>query len=175
MDTELYRSAVVGQMGAALAMLRACVQECPDELWEAPVGKRPYWEVAYHIAFYADLYLTPNIDQYAGQPAWAWPHAAGLGAMMKRPFTELTPDQVGPVLERARILEYLDATADKLRRVLAEETDETLAGGSGFPWYPVTRMSMHMVNLRHIQHHAGQLSAVLRRHGIAVDWVGVVP
>ena len=175
MDTDLYRSAVVGQMGAALAMLRACVEKCPDELWETPVGKRPYWEVAYHIAFYADLYLTPHVDQYPGQPDWAWQHAAGLGGMMQPPFTELTPEQRGPALERARILDYLDATADKLRRVLAAETDETLAGGSGFPWYPVTRLSMHMVNLRHIQHHAGQLSAVLRRHGIDVGWVSNKP
>jgi hypothetical protein len=139
------------------------------------VGKRAYWEVAYHAAFYADLYLTPDLQQYRGQPDWAWPHAAGLGRKMEPPFDMLPEAERGPVLDRRRVAQYIADTADKLRRVLAEETDETLAGGSGFPWYPVTRLSMHMVNLRHVQHHAGQLAAILRRHGIAVDWVGVVP
>lgn len=172
MSTELVRSSLAGQMGAALAMLRDAVERCPDALWEAPVGKQPFWMVAYHVAFYADLYLTSHMDAYGGQPVWAWPHAAGLGHQMQPPFEPLRDDERGPVLERRCIVQYLDDTIVKMKRVLAQETDETLAGESGFFWYPINRVSMHLLNLRHVQHHAGQLCAVLRREGVSVDWVG---
>jgi hypothetical protein len=46
---------------------------------------------------------------------------------------------------------------------IASETEDSLAGASGFFWYEITRGEMHLVNIRHIQHHTGQLSAFLRR------------
>ena len=46
---------------------------------------------------------------------------------------------------------------------LATETEESLAGPSGFHWYKNTRGEMHLINIRHIPHHTGQLSAFLRR------------
>lgn len=170
--TTLTKAAITDQMVASLAMLRACVDQCPDDLWASePIGERVFWEVAYHIAFYADLYLTPHLDQYPGQPGWAWPHAAGFGRRMEPPFDPLKPEEVGPVLDRDKVAGYLADTADKLHRVMAAETAESLAGGSGFFWYPITRLAMHLVNLRHVMHHTGQLCAALRRKGIAVEWM----
>lgn len=173
MTSQLLDS-LVDQFASALAMLRGCVAACPDEVWEEHVGELPYWMVAYHTAFYADLYLSPRLSEYGGQPDWAWPNAAGLGRRMEPPFEALPAEEIGAVLERDRVVAYLDATLQKLHRELPAETEASLAGSSGFEWYPITRLSMHLVNIRHVQHHAGQLCAVLRRHGVAVDWVGTV-
>lgn len=168
---DLIKQSIRVQMAASLKMLKDCVDKCPDDIWaDAVVGKRPFWEVAYHIAFFADLYLTPHIEQYTGQPDWAWPNAAGLGNNMEPPFEPLKDDQIGPVLDRQKVARYIQDTVDKLHRVMEAETAESLAGESGFFWYPIDRLSMHLVNLRHVMHHTGQLSAVLRRHDIDVEW-----
>jgi hypothetical protein len=40
---------------------------------------------------------------------------------------------------------------------------ESLAGPSGIKFRKCPRLELHVYNLRHIQHHTGQLSAFLRR------------
>ena len=170
-QTDLIKTSLADQIAASLKMLQACVDQCTDDLWETePIGRCKYWEVAYHIAFYADLYLTPHINQYTSEPDWAWPNAAGLGHKMEPPFDPLKPEELGPVLDRTKVAQYLADTVAKLHRIIPSETDETLAGESGFFWYPINRLAMHLVNLRHIMHHTGQLSAALRRNGIDIEW-----
>ena len=39
-----------------------------------------------------------------------------------------------------------------------------LAGPSGFHWLKFSRLELHVYNIRHLQHHVGQLNAALRRH-----------
>lgn len=170
--TSLFKQAVASQFEAGLGMLREAVERCPAGLWEAPVGERAYWEVAFHVTYYVDLYLTRPGKDWPGMPDWAWPHAAGLGWKMEPPFDALTPEEVGPVLEQGRVAEYVVAMSPKLRASLDPETDETLAGESGFSWLSIPRAETYLYNLRHVQHHAGQLCAVLRREGVAVDWIG---
>jgi uncharacterized damage-inducible protein DinB len=57
---------------------------------------------------------------------------------------------------------------------LSAETAESLWGPSGFPGRPATRAELHVYNIRHVMHHAGQLSAFLRRVDASIDprWVG---
>jgi uncharacterized damage-inducible protein DinB len=55
---------------------------------------------------------------------------------------------------------------------MAAETHKTLEGPSEFPWLPMSRAELHLYNIRHIQHHTGQLGAFLRRNGVdAGRWV----
>ena len=43
----------------------------------------------------------------------------------------------------------------------------------GFPWYPMPKLEHQLLNIRHIQHHAGALASRLRRGaGVSVPWVG---
>jgi len=170
---DLIKQSLEDQMSASLQMLKACVDLCPADVWaDEEIGERVFWEVAYHIAFYADLYLSPHLDEYTGEPAWAWPNAAGLGRIMEPPFDPIPDDQIGPVLDREKVAAYIDDSIAKLHDVMANETEATLAGESGFFWYPINRLSMHLVNLRHIMHHTGQLAAALRRHKIDTPWLG---
>lgn len=68
MHNDIIRQTVQSQYGAALAMLRAAVTQCPDALWDDPTDKNRFWHVAYHALFYVHLYLAPSLDQF--QP-WA--------------------------------------------------------------------------------------------------------
>jgi hypothetical protein len=57
---DALRSALKSQYHATLAMLRAAIRRCPDDLWTGSGGHaNPFWRIAYHTLFYAHLYLQP--------------------------------------------------------------------------------------------------------------------
>ncbi|QDU72973.1 DinB family protein [Mucisphaera calidilacus] len=169
-STGLVKTALGEQIAAAIAMLRDTIDACPHNLWTTTVGERAFWENAFHITFYIDLYLTLPGQPFPETPDWAWPNAAGLGRHMEPPFEPLKPEELGPTLEQPKVLAYLDAMPAKLKTSIAAETADSLAGESGFFWLPFSRLSAYLYNLRHIQHHTGQLSATLRRNNISLDW-----
>jgi uncharacterized damage-inducible protein DinB len=67
---------------------------------------------------------------------------------------------------------YLDHCHAKAKQAIAAETEATLEGPSGFEWLKFSRIEAHFYNIRHIQHHTGQLGATLRRQGSeGVQWI----
>jgi hypothetical protein len=66
-------------------------------------------------------------------------------------------------LTKEESLSYVPICRQKLLETFAAETSESLQGSSGFHWLPFSRGELHLYNLRHVQHHTGQLSAYLRR------------
>jgi hypothetical protein len=50
-----------------------------------------------------------------------------------------------------------------------------LEEGSGFSWLPFNKLELQFYNIRHLQHHTGQLIERLRTvAGIGVGWVGSI-
>jgi hypothetical protein len=46
-----------------------------------------------------------------------------------------------------------------------------LEDGSEFEWYPFSQLELHLNNIRHVQHHTGQLIERLRSRGVAgIKW-----
>ncbi len=72
--------------------------------------------------------------------------------------------------ERNELLAYAELCKKRLASALRGETVKSLAGPSGFPWLKMQRVEVYLYNLRHVQHHTGQLGAFLRRAGIATKW-----
>jgi hypothetical protein len=66
-------------------------------------------------------------------------------------------------LSQEEALAYLDLCREKALAAMAAETPESLQRPSGFSWLPFSRGEALLCNLRHVQHHTGQLSAYLRR------------
>src|SRR5689334_6577418 len=54
----LLRQALKSQYRAALAMLREAIEHCSDSLWVR--GSPPFWQIAYHAAFFADYYMRTD-------------------------------------------------------------------------------------------------------------------
>lgn len=152
------------QQEAALAMLAACIERCPDEQWDSPIAKYPFWHVAYHTLCFVDCYLSPSDEAFETRPEF---HPAGRA--------ELEAEYPSRRMTRGELLKYAEFCREKVRRVLGEgpggETEGSLSSASGFPWLAFNRLELHMYNMRHIQHHAGQLSAFLRRLGVETRWV----
>jgi hypothetical protein len=131
-------------------MLKQCIEACPAEHWESKVAQAPFRWVVYHTLFFTDLYLSPSNEAFV------------LRELHERGGDERNPEAcIG--LSPAESLAYVQICRDKTIESVGAETEESLAGPSGFSWYQITRGEMHLVNIRHVQHHTGQLSAFLRR------------
>jgi uncharacterized damage-inducible protein DinB len=141
---------LASQFEAALSMLRQCIAACPLEHWEDKIASGTFRWVAYHTLFFTDLYLSPSAEAFQ------------LRDLHERGGDERQDIQC-PGLDQAETLAYLDLCREKMLATLATETRESLEGESGFSWYPVSRGELHLVNIRHIQHHTGALYAHLRR------------
>jgi hypothetical protein len=146
------------QYRAAIEMLRRAIAGFPEELWNAPDHGNRTWRIAYHALFYADLYLSPSVDAFAG-----WEHAIPDANFMGTPIGEAHNT-------REELLGYADMITARLGRAIAALP---MDGGSGFEWLPFSRLELHVYNIRHIQHHAGQLIERLRSsQERGIDWVG---
>ena len=70
---------------------------------------------------------------------------------------------------RAEVLEYREFC---LKEVEARVRSLALDSPSGFSWLRFSRMELHLYNIRHLQHHAGQLIDRLRSAcDVEVAWV----
>jgi hypothetical protein len=154
---------LAGQYQAALCMLNDCLAACPPESWDAEVGKYPFWQVAYHALCFADLYLTPH--EKAFQPRTDF-HPAGW-----REFEDEYPSRR---FEKSELAAYLAFCREKAATALVAETATSLEGPSGHARRNFSRGELH-VFIRHLQHHVGQLSALLRRSNPAFQDLRVLP
>lgn len=164
----LLRQALTEQYHAALAMLAECVEKCPDDLWTAGSHPRTFWRVAFHAAYFTHLYLGQSEDVY--QP---WPgRPEGCPELWQKPWSvepyEL-PEDFAPYTQ-IQVRDYLSFIAS-----LLDPTVDTLdleAQETGIPWYQnMSKLSHQLLNLRHLQGHAGQLSDRLMARGIETDWI----
>ena len=70
-------------------------------------------------------------------------------------------------------MNYLPLCCTNCGAALDVMTPERAAERCGFPWYDMSVAELVLLNLRHVQHHAGQLALMLRRHaGLGVGWIG---
>jgi hypothetical protein len=148
---ELVKKMLLGQFEAALCMLQQCVQHCAEAHWEGKIANDTFRQVTYHTLFFVDLYLS------SGE------HAFELRELHERGGDERTSTTASVGLSKAETLAYLAVCREKAVQTLAAETQQSLEGGSGFARLPFSRGELHLYNLRHVQHHTGQLSAYLRR------------
>jgi hypothetical protein len=148
-------------------MLDSCIDQCPDAAWDAPVADLKFCQVAFHVLFFTDFYLEATEHTIRDQDF----HRANLDVF--RDYEELEDRQQQLLYERSFIKDYVQHCRAKSGRVVASETQQTLITRCGFSRRDCSRAELHVLNIRHIQHHAAQLSLKLKLDtGEGVDWVG---
>lgn len=163
---DVYKELVAHQYEAALVTLGLCIEACPEGAWDAAVANRPFCQVAFHTLFFADYYLSEN---EAAQREQAFHRER---ADIFRDYEELKPGEPQLLYERRDVNSYLAHCLNKAARVVGAETEASLAAPCGFPRKDFTRAEVHVYNIRHIQHHAAQLSLRLRLDfGTDIRWV----
>ena len=142
---------IQSQYLAALAMFKQVIVNCPQSMWDAPGDKFKFWSKAYHVLFFVHLYL-----QRAEQDFVPWEkHHDPDGDI---PFT------------KDEVLEYLSFVE---KQVVERVPATDLEAESGFHWYPVNKLELQFINIRHIQQHTGELYESLgTRENIELGWVG---
>lgn len=88
-------------------------------------------------------------------------------------YDELEPRPQQAFYSKAFVKEYLRHCRVKSAEVIAAETAGSLNRRPGFDWLTFSRAEVHVYNIRHIHHHAAQLSLRLRLDtGTEIPWFG---
>ena len=165
MNSTTLTDALASQYEAALEMLRAAIQATPSMLWDSADYKNRTWRLAYHTLYYTKMYLASSLETFS---VWdgAIDGAESLGGSWEDPSAIVAVAGVHSVDDLMAFLESLLAEVPEAIAALP------LEGESGFDWYPFTRWELHLNNIRHIQHHTGQIIERLRSQGVTgIEWV----
>jgi uncharacterized damage-inducible protein DinB len=148
--TEYLKQILTSQFEASLAMFKQRIEVCPPEYWEGKVGADTFREIAYHALYCFDMYLSENEESFPMRDLYI------KGGDERK-------DQVSPGLSKDETLLLVEICRQKIDESMTIETAESLIGDCGFDWRKMTRTELHIYNIRHFQHHVGQLSTYLRR------------
>ena len=161
------KNLIAHQFEAAFCTLNTCSDRCADASWNAPVGNQPFCQVAFHTLFFADYYLGPDEESFRGQ-AFHREHEAFFGD-----YEQLEDREPVSLYQRAAIGEYMEHCRTKASTIIVSETAESLSGPARFERRDFSRAELHVYTIRHIQHHAAQLSLRLRLDADqSIPWIG---
>jgi len=161
------KTAFISQYRAGLKMLVEVIEKCPDSLWNDDSHGAAYWRIAYHALFYTGFYLSESVDTFM---PWE-EHLPGYN-QLDAVNHDNEPVVITTVYSKAGLLDYTNLIDKNLEEAVnrTNEGDE-----SGFPWIPMDKFELHLYNIRHLQHHTGQLIERLHQKGInGINWVGRV-
>jgi len=149
--------AVTSQYHAALDMLKPTLAQCSDQLWTDPRYQNAFWHVAYHALFYTDLYLQASESAFTPSPL----HKDNYGDLSRKDLA---------VLSKPDVLDY--ATCVHSGVPAAVDALDLAQGDSGFAWLPFSKLELQFYNIRHLQHHTGQLSDRIRNDlALPTPWI----
>jgi hypothetical protein len=177
LSTEVYMMdhfwevSIQHQFATALAMLRDAIQRCPDKLWDDRTHGTPFWHIAYHTLFCTDFYLEEAHDKFKPRDFHEIRSQTLPGRYDWLDVKEVdTPAQP---YARKQLFDYADHCRDKCDQVFSTLSEADASQRCGFPWYDLNQGQFLLNNLRHIQHHTGQLALILRRNAdVGLPWKG---
>ncbi len=150
MDTAT-KEIIWRQFGAAIDMLENAMRACPEDLWYDRSRTPEFWYVAFHTLFFIDLYLSDTDAGFTPPSPFTLDEMDPAGIMPERPHTQ------------EELFAYLDHARGKCRRTMAALTPEKAGQRCGFHWLDLSVGELLLYNMRHVQHHAGQLNMLLRQ------------
>jgi hypothetical protein len=153
------------QFHASLKMLGQAIAGCPESLWDDRERKNRFWHICYHTLFYTHMYLQDSEKDFI---PWA-KHRDNYNYLGPLPWPPHENPKIEDPYTKEEILEYFE--------VCEKQVDEripimNLGDESGFFWLPFRKMELQFYNIRHIQHHVGQLyDRLTGRRNVKLEWV----
>ncbi|MBK6773256.1 MAG: DinB family protein [Ignavibacteria bacterium] len=145
------------EFGAAIDMLENAVAACPESRWK---DNSKFWYNAYHVIFFLDYYLTEEEEKFHPPAPFTLSEFNAEGEMPER------------VYDKSELITYIRYCREKCRKLISELTDENMQKRFINKYRNYSRLEIIIYNLRHVQHHAGQLNLLLRQNGNEPpDWV----
>ena len=162
--SEMFKTvldAISGQYGAAFAMLKKDIKNCPDDVWDDRANGPPFWHVVYHVMWFVDWYLSNSKEAREN-------FKPNLGDENLRDLN--TPPNI--TLNRDEILIYLSDIKSKAKNRFENLTEEQLNDPSLFEWHGNNLLGSLIYNLRHLMLHIGALNLRLHSKNVKIDnWV----
>ena len=145
-------------------MLGNAIELCPEDLWFSTEYRNRFWHIAYHSLFYTHFYLQPSEGDF--QP-WS-KHVPNSNYLGHGPSAKNEPFQIPEPYAKSDIQEYAElCLAEVEKQVPLIRVEDS----SGFSWLPFDKLELQFYNIRHLQHHTGQLIERLRTAaGLGVAW-----
>src|SRR5690348_2366598 len=103
------------QFGASIDMLKNGMMECPDDLFSA---NKKFFYMIYHTLLFLDYYLTFPATKFSSPLPFT-----ESGNIPKDAIDDLVPDRF---YSKAELLDYLHASREKCRTLIAGLTEEKL-------------------------------------------------
>ena len=154
MPGDITRAALAGQCGAALDMLEHALRACPEPLWDRAGDEPPFWYLACHTLFGFDACLGDGEEGFQPPAPFGLEEWGPAGVMPPRTCTR---DELSGDLEHVRRRVHASLAAlDAARTVEVPRFWDLRLG----------RLELLLYNLRHAQHHTGQLQMRLRQAGV---------
>jgi DinB family protein len=159
------------QFGATIDMLKDIVALWPDQFWN--LNNKVYY-LCYHTFLFLDYYLTVPPTNYAAPLPFKM---ISQGKVPPYAVDDLLP---GRLYTQNELLDCLQSCRQKCKEVIFNLTEENMQrlwidqpddiAGSSTLNYSVLEILLY--NLKHVQHHTGQLNLLLREEtGQAAGWV----
>ena len=146
-----WKTTIWHQFGAAIDMLEKSMLACPDHLWGDRSQRPEFWYLVFHTLFFLDLYLSDS----------------DVGFAPPAPFNRDELDEDGVLPERVYLKDelrtYLEHGRKKCRQTIQSMAEERAQQRCGFDWLDMSVAELLLYNLRHVQHHVGQLNLILRQ------------
>jgi hypothetical protein len=145
------------QFGAGLDMLSDSIGTCPDAIWQS--DKR-FSQLAYHTLFFLDYYLTKE--------------PVGFTQPSQFSYSEFEEDPELVIFPKDDLIIYLEDCRLKARDFIFSLDEAQLEKRwiNESKTMDFSMLEIVLYNLRHVQHHVGQLNLLLREtsHN-APDWI----
>jgi len=150
MDNNL-KKIVWSQFGASIDMLENAIKVCPQEVWGSSHGFHEFWYITYHTLFWLDFYLSDSPDNFTPPSPYTLSEFDPEGAMPER------------IYSKDEMLNYLEHGRQKCKKRIETLTDEKAKQHFLFGSIDLNILELLLYNLRHVQHHTGQLNLLLRQ------------
>jgi hypothetical protein len=155
------------QLGASIDMLINVIANCPDNYL---VTNKRFYYIAYHSVIFLDYYLTIPPKDFSPILPFTIKEAD------ERPegsIDDLIPDKF---YSKQELIDYLKSSRLKCENLIDRLTNEEILNArftedfeAGAMDYPILEILLY--NLRHTQHHVGQLNLMIRQDlDIHMEW-----
>jgi hypothetical protein len=167
MEENLLARGLVSQTLAGLAMLKDCIDRCPEKEWNERHNDYPFSQVVFHALFDCDYHLCDHDEELATQIF----HRENRAIFAD--YEELEDRIPRHLYER----DFIDAYYEHCRAKAISTIEAKSAADLLVPKTDVrknmTRLERYVNLIRHLQHHAAQLGLRLQfSTGKEMEWIG---
>jgi hypothetical protein len=155
------------QIGAAFKMLEHAIDNANDRTWTARINNMPFWQLCYHALWYTDFYFHANQETFQPQSF----DMKGIKNISIKPDSQMIEDQKHPI-SKSNMKAYCNYARQKTNQFIQSINESYFTTPSPFEWHGFPKIDLVDYNLRHLQHHVGQLDIILRREqNIGNPWI----